>query len=130
MDNLFDILRTAQDGHAIDNLARQFELSRRQAEAAVEALLPAFSLGMKRQVERARREAPPPTFFGLAGLPPVRELVRHGLPQSLDQYVARPPDRSNTEAVVKEFSLLTSQLTMFAASSTSRNRPRGMRLSM
>src|SRR5690606_34639214 len=46
------------------------------------------------------------------------------------QYVVRPPDRSNTEAVVKEFSLLTSQATMLASSSTSRKRPRGMRLSM
>ena len=43
MDNLFDLLRTAQNGHAIDNLAHQFELSRQQAQAAVEALLPAFS---------------------------------------------------------------------------------------
>lgn len=71
MDNLFDLLRTAQNGHAIDNLARQFELSRQQAQAAVEALLPAFSLGLKRQVESARVEAPPPTFFGLAGLPQI-----------------------------------------------------------
>jgi hypothetical protein len=71
MDNLFDILRTAQNGQAIDNLARQFELSRNQAQAAVEALLPAFSLGLKRQVENARREVPPPNFFGLAGLPQI-----------------------------------------------------------
>ena len=70
MDNLFDILRTAQHGQAIDNLARQFELSRQQAQAAAEALLPAFSLGLERQVENARAETPP-TFFGLAGLPQV-----------------------------------------------------------
>jgi len=71
LDNLFDILQTAQNGHAIENLARQFELSQKQAQAAVEALLPAFSLGLKRQVENARSEAPPPNFFGLPGLPHI-----------------------------------------------------------
>ena len=44
-----------------------------------------------------------------------------------NQYVARPPERSNTEAVVKLLSELESQATMAAASSTSRNLPLGMR---
>ena len=72
MDNLFDILRNAQNGQAIDNLAHQFHLSQQQAQAAVEALLPAFSLGLKRQVDNARVDAVlPPNFFGLTGLPQI-----------------------------------------------------------
>ena len=46
------------------------------------------------------------------------------------QYVARPPDRSNTAPVVKEFSADTIQAIMLAASSTSRNRARGILESM
>lgn len=45
---LFDLLQSADRGRGMDLLARQFNLSRRQAELAVEALLPAFSEGLKR----------------------------------------------------------------------------------
>ncbi len=45
---LFDMLAQAQDGRGIETLARQFNLSQQQAQAAVEALLPAFSQGLKR----------------------------------------------------------------------------------
>ncbi len=45
---LFDMLNNAQNGQAMDALARQFNLSRAQTQAAVEALLPAFSQGLKR----------------------------------------------------------------------------------
>jgi hypothetical protein len=45
---LFDMLAQAQNGQGIDALARQFNLSQQQAQAAVEALLPAFSQGLKR----------------------------------------------------------------------------------
>lgn len=48
MVTLFDIVRQAQGGGAIDNLARQFGLSGDQARRAVEAFLPAFSMGMQR----------------------------------------------------------------------------------
>jgi len=47
---LFDMLNNAQNGDAIEALARQFNLSQQQAQAAVEALLPAFSQGLKRNV--------------------------------------------------------------------------------
>lgn len=47
---LFDMLNNAQNGDAIAALARQFNLSQQQAQAAVEALLPAFSQGLKRNV--------------------------------------------------------------------------------
>ena len=45
--NLFDIVTNAQGGKGVDALAGQFGLSRQQAEQAVEALLPAFSQGLK-----------------------------------------------------------------------------------
>jgi hypothetical protein len=45
---LFDMLANAQNGHGMEMLARQFKLSQQQAELAVEALLPAFSQGLKR----------------------------------------------------------------------------------
>src|SRR5215470_18613965 len=48
MPNIFDMLANAQNGKGLDLLARQFNLSRQQAELAVEALLPAFSQGLKR----------------------------------------------------------------------------------
>lgn len=46
MASLFD--RLAQNGGGVDALARQFGLSQQQAQAAVEALMPAFSQGLKR----------------------------------------------------------------------------------
>lgn len=48
MPTLFDTLANAQNGQGLDLLARQFNLNRQQTELAVEALLPAFSQGLKR----------------------------------------------------------------------------------
>jgi hypothetical protein len=48
MLSLFDMLSQAQDGRGMELLARQFNLSQQQAQLAVEALLPAFSQGLKR----------------------------------------------------------------------------------
>jgi hypothetical protein len=45
---LYDMLSNAGNGRAMDLLARQFKLSQEQAELAVEALMPAFSQGLKR----------------------------------------------------------------------------------
>ena len=45
---LFDMLANAQNGKGIDLLARQFNLTQQQTELALEALLPAFSQGLKR----------------------------------------------------------------------------------
>lgn len=47
MLSLFDMLSNAQQGQGMEALARQFGLSQQQAQAAVEALLPAFSQGLK-----------------------------------------------------------------------------------
>ncbi len=44
---LYDMLAT-QNGQAFEALARQFDLSQQQARTAVEAVLPAFSQGLKR----------------------------------------------------------------------------------
>ena len=46
--NLYDMLANAQSGQGMDQLARQFGLSQQQTREAVEALLPAFSQGLKR----------------------------------------------------------------------------------
>ncbi|RWC01537.1 MAG: DUF937 domain-containing protein [Mesorhizobium sp.] len=48
MTSLFDILAQAQNGNGMQALAQQFGLSQQQAQSAVEALLPAFSQGLKR----------------------------------------------------------------------------------
>lgn len=64
MTNLYEILQNAQGGQAMENLARQFNLSQQQTQAAVEALLPAFSMGLKRQ---AGDPAAAPNLFGLMG---------------------------------------------------------------
>ena len=45
---LFDMLANAQNGKGMEMLARQFNLSQQQTQLAVEALLPAFSQGLKR----------------------------------------------------------------------------------
>lgn len=43
MFNLYEILRNAQGGHALDNLASQFGLTPEQADAAVKAMVPPLS---------------------------------------------------------------------------------------
>lgn len=48
--NLLDTIMSAQNGQAADSLGRQLGLDRNQTEAAIKALLPALSSGMKRQV--------------------------------------------------------------------------------
>ena len=48
MANLYDILESAQGGTAIPMLGRQFGLTPEQTQAAVTALLPAISTGLKR----------------------------------------------------------------------------------
>ena len=48
MLNLFDMLAGAQNGNAIDQMARQYGLSQAQVQEAMAALMPAFSQGLKR----------------------------------------------------------------------------------
>jgi len=49
--NLFEIMQSAQNGQAMQNLARQYGLSMQQTQAALDALLPAFSMGLQRQTQ-------------------------------------------------------------------------------
>ncbi|MCO4318701.1 DUF937 domain-containing protein [Phyllobacterium sp. 21LDTY02-6] len=46
--NLVDMFLKGQDGQNIEALARQFNLSQQQAQDAIEALMPAFSQGLRR----------------------------------------------------------------------------------
>ena len=48
MANLYEILADAQQGEAIAELGREFGLTTQQTQAAVTALLPAISMGLKR----------------------------------------------------------------------------------
>jgi hypothetical protein len=45
---LFDMIANAQNGNGIEALSRQFSLSQEQTRAALQALMPAFSRGLKR----------------------------------------------------------------------------------
>lgn len=47
--NLFEMMQSAQNGQAMQNLARQYGLSQQQMQSAMDALLPAFSMGLQRQ---------------------------------------------------------------------------------
>lgn len=51
MTNLFEMMQQAQNGQAMQNLARQYGLSQQQTQAAIDALLPAFSVGLQRQTQ-------------------------------------------------------------------------------
>jgi hypothetical protein len=62
MAGLYDVFANAQNGEAIDRLARQFNLTPQQTEEAVAALLPAISRGLKQSTET------PEGFAGLLGM--------------------------------------------------------------
>ena len=49
MFNLYEILRNAQGGHALDNLVTQFDITAEEADAAVKAVVPALSAGFLKQ---------------------------------------------------------------------------------
>jgi hypothetical protein len=57
MFNLFDVIRDAQGGEAVDNIARQFNLTPEQAQRAIDALLPAFALSLQRNAANPYRFA-------------------------------------------------------------------------
>jgi hypothetical protein len=59
--NLFDLFGAAQGGAGVDNLARQFGVNASQAQGALEALLPAISMGLAKQAEN------PATMFEMFG---------------------------------------------------------------
>jgi hypothetical protein len=51
MNNLFEMMMQAQGGNAVQNMANQFGLAPQQAQSAMEAILPAFQMGMQRQTQ-------------------------------------------------------------------------------
>jgi hypothetical protein len=61
MFNLYEIVQNAQDGQAVDNLAKQFNISPGEADAAVKALLPALSTAF------LQRTAEPAAFGSILG---------------------------------------------------------------
>ncbi len=61
MFNLYEIVQNAQGGQAVDNLAKQFNISPDEADAAVKALLPALSTAF------LTRAAEPAAFGSILG---------------------------------------------------------------
>jgi len=61
MFNLYEIVQNAQNGQAIDNLARQFNISPEEADSAVKALLPGLSTAFM------QRAAEPAAFGSILG---------------------------------------------------------------
>jgi hypothetical protein len=51
MNSLFDMIRMAQGGAGMGNLGQQFGLNPQQTQSAIEALMPAFSMGLERQMQ-------------------------------------------------------------------------------
>ena len=49
MFNLYEILRHAQGGHALENLATQFGITTEEADTAVKAIVPTLSAGFLKQ---------------------------------------------------------------------------------
>src|SRR5205823_12997899 len=70
MFNLYEILRSAQGGQAVENLASQFNVTAEEADAAVKAIVPELSDGFLKQ---ATEPVAFGSFFGLLGSGQYRE---------------------------------------------------------
>lgn len=79
MNQLQELLAQAQQGQVIDNLARSYGISPQEAQQAVDALLPAFTVGLERSTS---------TPEGLAGL--VGAMARNPYSQAFDDPEAAP----------------------------------------
>jgi hypothetical protein len=75
MNNLFDMIRNAQGGNGMENLASQFGLQQTQVQSALEALLPAFSMGLEKQ---AQNPAGMMNMFGQAAQGTFHNMFDHG----------------------------------------------------
>jgi hypothetical protein len=71
MFNLYEILRNAQGGHALDNLATQFGITAEEADAAVKAVVPALSAGFLNQASEPMRSARSLALWGRASIWPL-----------------------------------------------------------
>ena len=65
MIDWFDVMRRAQGGEAFENLARQFGLTAEQARTASLAVLPAFAMGLQRNI--AQPSTTPDLFRTMLG---------------------------------------------------------------
>jgi hypothetical protein len=75
MNNLFDMIRAAQGGAGVENLAQQYGLQPNQVQNALEALLPAFSMGLEKQ---AQNPAAMFDMFGKAAQGPFANMFEQG----------------------------------------------------
>ena len=87
MFNWFDLVRQAQGGSGLDNLARQFNLSAQQTSAAIAALMPALAMGMQHAASdpmamgrlfQTMMRGPYPAFFDNAGQAFTPQAQREG----------------------------------------------------
>jgi hypothetical protein len=106
MYNLYEILRNAQDGQAIENLAKQFNISPEQADAAVKALMPQLSNAFLQQSTQpaafgsilgALGDTQHVAAFMDAGAAKARETTQKGA-EALQQLFGSP----ETQAAVAE----------------------------
>jgi hypothetical protein len=94
MANLQEILQSAQGGKAAENLAERFGISTEQANAAIQALVPALSAGLQKAVQN------PGSLSGLV------EQMSAGLHQASFQ----SPDSAHSDAAVSGGSGILSQI--------------------
>jgi hypothetical protein len=94
MANLQDILQSAQGGKAAENLAERFGITTEQANAAIQALVPAFSAGLQQAVQN------PGSLSGLVGQ----------LTAGLHQASFQSPDSAHSDAAVSGGSTILNQI--------------------
>jgi hypothetical protein len=82
MTNLLEMMLQAQGGNAVQNLSRQFGLSPDQAQAGIEALLPALSMGMQRQAQSADGLKDLVAMFGGGRFSQFHDADGDGIPDS------------------------------------------------
>jgi hypothetical protein len=84
MMNLFEMMMQAQNGNAVNNMARQFGLAPEQAQNAMEALLPAFSTGLQRQAATPNGMEQLLQMFGGGQHAPFHDADGDGIPDEAE----------------------------------------------
>lgn len=84
MINLFDMMQKAQGGNALDAFSQQFGLTPQQSEAAVDALLPAFTLALRQQLKNPQAW---PYLMAALSIPPTQQpgAIQPFSPQGMQQ---------------------------------------------
>ena len=84
MINLFEMMQKAQGGQAVNDLARQFGLTPEQSEAAVDAILPAFTIALRQQLKNPQAW---PYLVAALSIPPGQPgaMFQAFSPQGLQQ---------------------------------------------